>query len=177
MSDTSHTSPTGEPRLGPGQVPGQFMLAVFLSFIVPIGILVSLVSYVTAGIGDSPAANLTEKATAARIQKVGELRIVSADRESRAGKQVFEAQCGACHATGLAGAPKFGDAGAWGPRVKSGFDSLLNSAMKGKNAMGAQSGGEFTDFEIARAVVYMANAGGAKFIEPKSPSNASPQAK
>ncbi|NBT92948.1 MAG: cytochrome c5 family protein, partial [Betaproteobacteria bacterium] len=33
-------------------------------------------------------------------------------------------------------------------------------------AMGAQGGGDFDDFEIARAVVYMANAGGAKFAEP-----------
>ena len=36
--------------------------------------------------------------------------------------------------------------------------------------MGAQGGGDFDDFEIARAVVYMANAGGAKFAEPVKPA-------
>jgi hypothetical protein len=36
--------------------------------------------------------------------------------------------------------------------------------------MGAQGGGDFDDFEVARAVVYMANAGGAKFDEPKKPA-------
>jgi hypothetical protein len=35
--------------------------------------------------------------------------------------------------------------------------------------MTAQGGGAFSDYEIARAVVYMANAGGAKFAEPKAP--------
>jgi len=47
---------------------------------------------------------------------------------------------------------------------------LLSSALKGKNAMGAQGGGAFSDLEVARAVVYMANAGGAKFAEPKNPA-------
>ena len=65
------------------------------------------------------------------------------------------------------GFDKFGDAGAWGQRVKTGYASLLNSALHGKGAMGAQGGGDFDDFEVARAVVYMANAGGGKFDEPK----------
>ena len=76
----------------------------------------------------------------------------------------------------MLGAPKFGDAAAWGPRIKTGFDALLNSALKGKNAMTAQGGGAFSDYEVARAVVYMANAGGAKFDEPKAPASAEPAA-
>jgi hypothetical protein len=46
--------------------------------------------------------------------------------------------------------------------------------MKGKNAMPAQGGGDQADLEIARAVVYMANAGGAKFVEPKAPAAVEP---
>jgi cytochrome c5 len=75
------------------------------------------------------------------------------------------------------GSPKFGDAAAWAPRIKTGFDALWNSAMKGKNAMPAQGGGDQADLEIARAVVYMANAGGAKFDEPKVPAAAASAAK
>jgi cytochrome c5 len=60
------------------------------------------------------------------------------------------------------------DAAAWGPRIKSGFDALLASAMKGKGNMPAQGGGDLDDVEVARGVVYMANAGGAKFAEPKA---------
>jgi cytochrome c5 len=107
-----------------------------------------------------------------RIQKVGAITLGSSVHETRTGEQVFKAQCTNCHLAGLVGAPKFGDAGAWGPRIKTGFDALWNSALKGKNAMGAQGGGEFTNFEIARAVVYMANAGGAKFPEPAKPAEA-----
>jgi cytochrome c5 len=44
---------------------------------------------------------------------------------------------------------------------------LLASALKGKGAMGAQGGGDFSDVEIGRAVVYMANQGGGKLEEPK----------
>ena len=48
----------------------------------------------------------------------------------------------------------------------------MNSALKGKGAMGAQGGGDFDDLEITRAVVYMANAGGAKFEAPAAPGPA-----
>ena len=103
---------------------------------------------------------------------MGAVEIRDANRKMKTGEQVFKAQCSACHATGAAGSPKFGDAGAWGPRIKAGFDTLLNSALKGKGNMGAQGGGDFSEYELARAVVYMANAGGAKFDEPKKPEAA-----
>jgi cytochrome c5 len=88
----------------------------------------------------------------------------------KSGEEVFKAQCAACHAEGLAGAPKVGDAKLWAPRIKTGFEALWSSALKGKNGMGAQGGGDHTDYEIARAVVYLANAGGAKFPEPTKPA-------
>jgi cytochrome c5 len=90
----------------------------------------------------------------------------------RTGEQVYAAQCTTCHAAGLAGAPKSGDEAAWAPRIKTGYEALLNSALKGKGAMAAQGGGEFSDYEIGRAVVFMANKGGAKFDEPKAPAAA-----
>jgi cytochrome c5 len=115
-------------------------------------------------------AEQTERATLERIQKVGTVEIQDANRVMKTGEEVFTAQCAACHAAGLAGAPKLGDAAAWGPRIKTGYETLLNSALKGKNAMGAQGGGNFDDYEIARAVVYLANGSGAKFAEPAKPA-------
>ena len=111
-----------------------------------------------------------EKALAERLQKVGVVEIRDANREMKTGEQVFKAQCTACHTSGAAGAPKVGDVAAWGARVKTGYEALLTSALKGKGAMGAQAGGDFDDYEIARAVVYMANASGAKFDEPAKPA-------
>jgi cytochrome c5 len=106
---------------------------------------------------------------AARIQKVGTVEIKDANRVLKSGEEVFKAQCSACHTAGVAGAPKLGDAGAWGARIATGYEALLTSALKGKNAMGAQGGGDFEDTEIGRAVVYMANASGGKLAEPKAP--------
>ena len=76
--------------------------------------------------------------------------------------------CAACHHAGAAGAPRLADAAAWAPRIKTGYDALLNSALKGKGAMAAQGGGDYEDLEIGRAVVYMANKSGGKFEEPKA---------
>jgi cytochrome c5 len=86
------------------------------------------------------------------------------------GEQVFTAQCSACHTAGALGAPKLGDAGAWAARIKSGLNALIHSAVAGKGQMPPQSGGDFSDYEIARAVVFMTNKGGASFPEPAPPA-------
>ncbi|MCQ3829844.1 MULTISPECIES: c-type cytochrome [Microbulbifer] len=57
---------------------------------------------------------------------------------ARSGSDVYSAHCAACHATGAAGAPKMGDAGAWGPRVAKGMDTLYTHAINGFNAMPAK---------------------------------------
>ena len=117
---------------------------------------------------------MSAEATAQRIQPVGmvALKDASVVAELRTGEQVYAAQCTACHAAGLAGAPKSGDEAAWAPRIKTGYEALLNSALKGKGAMAAQGGGEYSDYEIGRAVVFMANKAGGKFDEPKPPAAA-----
>ncbi|MEX8503983.1 cytochrome c5 family protein [Leptothrix ochracea] len=82
---------------------------------------------------------------------------------AKSGEAVFKSTCSACHATGAAGSPKFGDTAAWAPRIKTGLDALVLSALKGKNAMPAQGGHALSDAEIRSGVIYMANAGGAHF--------------
>jgi cytochrome c5 len=144
------------------------LLAVFFSFVVPIFAIIGLVYYVTSDKKPASGAVNLEKALAARIQKIGTIEIRDANRQLKSGEEVFKAQCTACHTTGAAGAPKFGDAAAWAPRIATGYDALLNSAVKGKNAMGPQGGGDFETLEIGRAVVYMANAAGGKLEEPKA---------
>jgi len=157
------------------KTPQQLITVVVLAFVVPILIIVLLVKYVGAGSrGGSGNDALTAEATEARIQPVArfELKGAGGAKALRAGEDVYKTQCAACHAVGAAGAPKFGDADAWGPRIKTGYEALLTSALKGKGAMGAQGGGEMSDLEIARAVVYIANQGGAKFDEPAAPAAA-----
>jgi cytochrome c5 len=173
MSDAAHSDPDSHEGLI--RTPKQLVVTVVASFVLPVVIIIMLINFV---VWDSkPAAGsdgLSAEAVARRIQPVGvsEYKDPTDVKSMKTGEQVFQAQCSACHATGAAGAPKVGDEAAWAPRLKTGFDALLNSALKGKGSMGAQGGGDFSDYEIGRAVVYMANKGGGKLEEPKPPAAA-----
>ena len=75
------------------------------------------------------------------------------------GKKIYDTACAACHAAGVAGAPKFGDKAAWAPRLKPGVDALYASALKGKAAMPAKGGNaSLADADVKAAVDYMAAA-------------------
>ena len=148
------------------KTPRQLITVVVLAFVVPILIIVLLVKFVGSGTRTGAGADaMTPEAIEARIQPVAgfELRDASSPGTLKTGEQVYKAQCSACHATGVAGAPKLGDAGAWAPRIKTGLQALATSALKGKGAMSPQGGGDFSDAEVTRAVVYMANQAGGKF--------------
>ena len=172
MSANDHDTDHEVAHTGPIKTPQQLLAAVFFSFVVPIFAIIGLVYYVTSG--NAPAAGAADsgQSLAQRIQKIGTVEIRDANRPLKSGEDVYKAQCVACHAAGAAGAPKFGDVAAWAPRLKTGFDALWNSALKGKGAMGAQGGGDFADVEIGRAVVYMTAAAGGKFAEPAAPAAA-----
>jgi cytochrome c5 len=166
MSENNHE----EAHTGPIKSPKQLLFTSILAFVVPVFVIIGLVNYVGSNAKPQAGTSNMEMQVSARIQKIGSVEVRDANRPLKTGEEVFKAQCSACHATGAAGSPKFGDAGAWGPRIKSGYEALLHSALKGKGAMSPQGGGDHSDFEIGRAVVYMANAGGAKFEEPKAPA-------
>lgn len=76
--------------------------------------------------------------------------------EARTGEEIYQAKCSVCHATGAAGAPKFGDAAEWATRIEKGSDALYASALKGLNAMPPKGMCvECTNDEIKAAVDYM----------------------
>ena len=81
----------------------------------------------------------------------------SAGDGPRDGKAVYSAVCQTCHATGLLGSPKFGDAGAWGPRIAKGKDTLYTHAINGFNAMPAKGGADIPDEEVQNAVALSSN--------------------
>ena len=178
MSDTNDQAgahAVHEVHEGPIKTPKQLAVAVLASFVVPIIVIILLANYVN--FGAKPAAGstgMTAETIAARLAPVGrvEVRDANAPVVLKTGQQVTEAVCAACHVSGAAGAPKIGDAAAWGPRIKTGYDALLNSVIKGKGAMGAQGGGDYSDIELGRAVVYMTSQAGGKFAEPAVPAAA-----
>ncbi len=71
------------------------------------------------------------------------------------GKAVYDKTCVACHATGVANAPKFGDKAAWAPRVATGKDALLKSVVAGKGAMPPKAGTTLGEAELKAAIEYM----------------------
>lgn len=177
---TSHTEAHEEAHTGPIKTPLQLLLAVFFSFVIPVFAIIGFVNYVVSD--NLPAGNKQadshvlggvsiqdlDKGVAARISKIGAVEIRDANRPLKSGEEVFKAQCTTCHGTpGIPNAPHLGDASAWGARIKTGFEALVQSALKGKGAMAPQAGGDFDDLEIARAVVYLANSAGATFAEPQ----------
>jgi cytochrome c5 len=160
----------------PIKTPGQLIAAIVAGFAIPIVVIVLLAVYVNnttrTGAGTD---SLSEAEVAARVAPVAQVTIrdANAPRVYKTGEEVFKAVCTTCHTAGVAGAPKFGNAGDWAPRIAQGYDTLLHNALNGKGAMPARGGtspDDYSDFEIARAVVYMANDGGAKFAEPAQPA-------
>ncbi len=80
------------------------------------------------------------------------------------GKSVFESACIACHGSGLAGAPKFGDKSAWAPRIAQGTATLEKHALGGfqgsKGVMPAKGGRtDLPDEAVRAAVEYMVSQG------------------
>jgi len=76
----------------------------------------------------------------------------------RSGKDVYDAACLACHATGAGGAPMVGDAGAWGARIAKGIDALYGSGINGVPGTGMMAMGTCmtcSEDEIRAAVDYM----------------------
>jgi cytochrome c5 len=72
------------------------------------------------------------------------------------GKAVYDKTCMACHAAGVAGAPKAGDKAAWEPRLKQGMEALYATSLKGKGAMPPKGGAtQLSDAEVKAAVDYM----------------------
>ncbi|MDR6886450.1 MULTISPECIES: c-type cytochrome [Variovorax] len=183
MSADPHYQATEDAHTGPIKNPKQLLLAVFFSFLAPILIIVGLVAYVVSGnkpAGTAEGDNMSlygvsqdarNREVAERLKKVGAIEIRDANRALATGETVFKTQCIACHGSpGIPGAPHLSDAAAWGPRIGQGYETLLDHALHGKGAMPPQGGGDFEDLEIGRAVVYLANAGGAKFPVPDRPA-------
>ena len=85
----------------------------------------------------------------------------------RSGEDVVKNYCAMCHATGVRGAPKVGDAKAWEPRAAKGLSSLTRNALDGVRQMPPHGGVlSLNDIEMKRAITYMVNHSGGSWIEP-----------
>lgn len=102
---------------------------------------------------------LLSAAYALQNAPAAETNLAASASELKLGEEVYRQVCNACHATGLAGAPKYGDKSAWAPRIAKGLDQLTASVVKGRGAMPARAGqAGLSDVKIRAAILYMVNA-------------------
>jgi cytochrome c5 len=173
MSDPQHHDPiednidTHPLKLAVGIVIGAIALIIGIILVVQYAIG----SYGSRSLKDDPA--MSPEAVAKRIAPVAKVVVDPnapatpaaaippapgkiADAGSAA-KATFDAVCSACHATGVAGAPKYGDKAAWATRgTKGGKEALYASALKGKGAMPPKGGNAaLSDDAVKAAVDYM----------------------
>lgn len=103
-----------------------------------------------------PDASTAPAPTAAVAAPVKPVQVAVAPVAAASGESVYKGGCIACHAAGVAGAPKFADKAAWGPRIAKGKPLLYEHALKGFNAMPAKGGNAaLADADVKAAVDYM----------------------
>lgn len=88
---------------------------------------------------------------------------VSTAHAQGAGENTYKMACFACHGTGAAGAPKFGDKAAWKDRIAQGNDTLYKHAIEGYQGsagfMPAKGGrADLSDADVKAAVDYMVSS-------------------
>ena len=157
---------SGNPHESPIKTPKQ--LVTVLVLVVTIVVIVLLAKLATSGrIYDK--ARMSPEEVAKRIKPVAELDVRAAEPAAPAplglaarkadGRKVYESTCIACHGTGVANAPKFGDKAAWAPHLVHGTEQLYEPALKGKGAMPPKGGNlTLSDAEVKAAVDYMVGA-------------------
>lgn len=130
-------------------------------------------------ISQSFAATADTDQVNARIKPIGQVRIndgsapaPTAPKAAGGGKSasdIYKKTCMACHATGVANAPKIGDQAAWDARMAKGMDTLVGSVNKGMGAMPPKGGdASLTDDDIKATIKFMAE--GAKESAAAAPA-------
>ena len=97
------------------------------------------------------------------IASAGSAPVAAPATTELSGEQVFDTVCTACHAAGIAGAPRFGDAAAWKPRIAQGTKVLYQHSVEGFHGQSGfmpPKGGrpDLSDESVHAAVDYMVGA-------------------
>lgn len=155
------------------KTPQQLIVVCVLAFVVPVVMIIMFAKFVISATATA-SSEASAEAVVARIKPVAAVTLTTAGAGGfREGEEIVKSACAACHTTGAAGAPKTGDKAAWGARISAGLNGLVQNAIKGKGGMPPKGGStDLSDYEIARAVVYLANQSGASFKEPPPPKPA-----
>lgn len=137
--------------------------------LVGVVILVALVYALTVAQFSGKSNAGTPAEITARIAPVGSVTLAGAEppaavppaaapkaADEGPGAAIYRKACTACHESGAAGAPKFGDKAVWEPRMDQGVAQLLQTAIDGKGAMPPRGTCmACTDEDLKLAIEYM----------------------
>jgi cytochrome c5 len=160
----AHTAPAGDNS-------ARAFTTVLLSLIAMTFVIAGLAVYVVNAVRPSKVDPTVAALANERIKPVGQVQtggngaptggaVAAAATATNAGavdgEAVYKQACFSCHAAGVAGAPKFGNAGDWAPRIAQGADVLHQHALQGIRAMPPKGGFmNLSDDQVKAAVDYM----------------------
>ena len=154
--------------------PQEVIISVIAGLLAPllaIFLVVQLIRGIQEKQVDTDTSEVANQAVVTRIKPFATLAALdaSAPKVEQSGEQIYTTVCASCHTPGALGAPKLNAKGDWAPRLGQGFETLTKHAIEGIRQMPARGGNpDLSDIEVARAVAYMANSGGANFKEPEA---------
>lgn len=85
------------------------------------------------------------------------LQLAQASGDDFSPSRTYTQSCAACHNSGAAGAPRFGNSEDWSARMEKGFDTLVQNTIDGYNNIMPPKGMCFdcTDEQLAEVVQYI----------------------
>ncbi|MGK2940731.1 MAG: c-type cytochrome [Immundisolibacter sp.] len=159
----AHSAPHGD---NPASAFTIVMLSLVAFMFLIIGIAVVTVSSLRPTTIDPSVTALADQ----RIKPVGQVHrggaggpegalavtAVASDAGPVDGAAVYQQACFSCHASGVAGAPKLGNAEDWAPRLAQGIETLHQNSLQGIRAMPPKGGFmNLSDEQVEAAVDYM----------------------
>lgn len=160
--------------------PQEIIISVVAGLFAPliaIFLIIQLISGIQGKQVDADTPEQAAKVVENNIKPFAHLEAIDANapKVEKTGQEVYDSVCSACHSSGALGAPKYQNKTDWGPRIAQGLDTLTQHALEGFKQMPSRGGNpDLSDTEVSRAIVYMADAAGAKFKEPAAPAPATP---
>lgn len=129
--------------------------------LIGVAILTTITHVLTAAqfSNDHNPDTLAKIASVGAVTPTGEgtaVPVVATSVDEGLGVAVYNKACVACHGTGVANAPRFGDKAAWEPRMAQGIGQLLQIVIAGKGAMPPRGTcADCSDDDLRAAIEYM----------------------
>lgn len=130
---------------------------------------IAIVAVVGLGVAVAAVPPGTHDEIVARLKPAGALckegddcgkAAVAASTGPMSGDQVYGTYCKTCHEAGIGGAPVYGNAEQWAPRIATGIDALWGSTLNGKAGMPPRGTCmNCSEDELRAALEFMVEAG------------------